>query len=230
MSILVGSICGVIPTLLLKHCRFISHSAIGESTLLLIFAMIGYFVSEILEISGIVSILCTSLVYSHYAFFNLSPQGKNITSILFQTLGYIAEGTVFIYLGVSSVFYLRFKPICWPFVFVMICIVILGRYLAVYISYYIFACCPGKKKNFLSFEQVTFISFAALIRGSIAFGLVLKMTHDFRDDSLEHEHNNFEYFKLPKIDGEFTYENAEMFCEPFHKVNGSWKDVPNHIY
>ena len=83
MSIFVGTVCGMIPTILLKKFRFISHSAIGESTLLLIFAMIGYFLSEVLDISGIVSILCTSLVYSHYAFFNLSPQGKNITSILF---------------------------------------------------------------------------------------------------------------------------------------------------
>jgi solute carrier family 9 (sodium/hydrogen exchanger), member 6/7 len=82
-SILVGTLSGVIPTWLLKKCRFISHSAIGESTLLLIFAMIGYFLSEVFHLSGIVSILCTSLVYSHYAFFNLSPQGKNITSILF---------------------------------------------------------------------------------------------------------------------------------------------------
>lgn len=184
MSILVGSVCGIIPTLLLKNFRFISHSAIGESTLLLIFAMIGYFLSEVLEISGIVSILCTSLVYSHYAFFNLSPQGKNITSILFQTLGYIAEGTVFIYLGVSSIFYLWFKPISWPFIGVMIIIVIVGRFMAVYISYYIFSCCKGKPSNYLSLPQVTFVSFAALIRGSIAFGLVLKMTTDFGDHTV----------------------------------------------
>lgn len=94
-------------------------------------------------------------------------------------MGYISEGTVFIYLGVSSVFYLWFKPISWPFIGVMICIVIAGRFMAVYISYYIFSCCPGKQSNKLTFPQVSFISFAALIRGSIAFGLVLKMVSDF---------------------------------------------------
>lgn len=82
-SIGVGTLLGVIATFMLKNFRFISHSAIGESSLLICCAMMGYFISEILELSGIVSILCTSLVYSHYAFFNLSPQGKNITSILF---------------------------------------------------------------------------------------------------------------------------------------------------
>lgn len=230
LSILVGTICGMIPTYLLKRFRFISHSAIHESTLLLIFAMIGYFMSEVLEISGIVSILCTSLVYSHYAFFNLSPQGKNITSVLFQTLGFIAEGTVFIYLGVSSIFYLWFKPICWPFVFMMMCIVVLGRYMAVYISYYIFSCCPGKKRNLLSFPEVTFISFAALIRGSIAFGLVLKMTSDFRDDSVQHELNHFQYFKDPKNeDGSNSFGNADLFCDPFYK-NGTWANTNEHMF
>jgi NhaP-type Na+/H+ or K+/H+ antiporter len=135
---MVGSFCGIMATLMLKNFRFISHSAIGESSLLISFAMIGYFLSEILELSGIVSILCTSLVMSHYAWFNLSPQGKNITSILFQTLGYIAEGAVFIYLGISSVFYLVFKSISWEFIGVMIVIVIVGRFAAVFLSYLIF--------------------------------------------------------------------------------------------
>jgi NhaP-type Na+/H+ or K+/H+ antiporter len=138
MSIGVGTLLGVVATLMLKNFRFISHSAIGESSLMICFAMIGYFISEIFELSGIVSILCTSLIFSHYAWFNLSPQGKNITSILFQTLGYIAEGTVFIYLGVSSVFYLFFHPISWSFIGTMIVIIVVGRYMAVYISYYIF--------------------------------------------------------------------------------------------
>ena len=105
----------------------------------------------------------------------------------------------------------------------MIGIVIFGRYLAVYISYYIFSCCPGKKSNILSFPQVTFISFAALIRGSIAFGLVLKMTQDFLDDSMKHEEHKFKYFK------EYDFANADLFCDPFYK-NVTWAETPDHVY
>lgn len=54
----------------------------------------------------------------------------------------------------------------------MFFIVIFGRFFAVYLSYALFMCCKGKEENKLSFPQLTFISYAALIRGAIAFGLV----------------------------------------------------------
>jgi len=44
--------------------------------------------------------------------------------------------------------------------------------LAVYISYFLLAICDKSQTNKLSFKQLSFLSFAALIRGAIAFGLV----------------------------------------------------------
>jgi NhaP-type Na+/H+ or K+/H+ antiporter len=45
-------------------------------------------------------------------------------------------------------------------------------------AYYMFACIKGSEKNKLSFRELTFISYAALIRGSIAFGLVVSIEPD----------------------------------------------------
>ena len=73
ISIALGIVFGVICTLLIKHCRFISHSAINESALFLSFALLSYYVSELLEASAIATLLVTSIVLSHYAFYNLSP-------------------------------------------------------------------------------------------------------------------------------------------------------------
>jgi NhaP-type Na+/H+ or K+/H+ antiporter len=72
-SIAIGSVCGFIGALMTKHFRFISHSAICEGSLIISLAMIGYFISEILELSGIVSLLMTSIVMSQYTYYNLSP-------------------------------------------------------------------------------------------------------------------------------------------------------------
>jgi NhaP-type Na+/H+ or K+/H+ antiporter len=72
-SVIIGSAMGFMAAYQTKKFRFISHSAIGESSLLISFAMIGYFISEILELSGIVSLLSTSIVMTHYTWFNLSP-------------------------------------------------------------------------------------------------------------------------------------------------------------
>lgn len=54
-------------------------------------------------------------------------------------------------------------------------IVIIGRFVAIVVSYYMFSCCKGSPSNKLSFREVSFLSYAAFIRGAIAFGLVLNV-------------------------------------------------------
>lgn len=91
-------------------------------------------------------------------------------------MGYIAEAAVFGFVGISVEHYVRFTPFCLSFVIVGFFIVIIGRYSAIYIAYYIFSLCPvGSKDNKLTFNQLTFVSWAALIRGAIAFGLIAKV-------------------------------------------------------
>lgn len=63
----------------------------------------------------------------------------------------------------------------------MFVIIIIGRALAIFISYYFFAIFPGNKDNIMTNNQLAFLVYAALIRGSIAFGLILKMDDDFGD-------------------------------------------------
>ena len=90
----------------------------------------------------------------------------------------MSEAAVFIYVGIIFSYNYYLYPICWPFVGVMFFIVIIGRFAAVYLSYALFMCCKGREENKLSFPQLTFISYAALIRGAIAFGLVNKLSED----------------------------------------------------
>ena len=56
-------------------------------------------------------------------------------------------------------------------------IVVFGRFLAVYISYYIFFCKKSDTVS-LSFRELTFSAYAAVIRGAIAFGLVTSISDD----------------------------------------------------
>jgi NhaP-type Na+/H+ or K+/H+ antiporter len=189
LSVLIGCVFGFACSYITKVWRFYSHSAIAESGLFMCFALMSYFLSEVLELSGIVTLLTCSLILSHYAFYNLSPQGKEVTYVTFQTLGYVSEAVVFGYIGVSATYYLVEKPICWKFILAEFIIVIIGRYLGVFISYYLFAFFPGSNYNLLSFAQLSFISYAALIRGAIAFGLILKVGDDLDIDG---EHKNLD--------------------------------------
>ena len=60
-------------------------------------------------------------------------------------------------------------------------IIIVGRYIAIFTSYYLFACCDKSINNQLSLRQLTFTAFAALIRGAIAFGLVAQIGDELEE-------------------------------------------------
>jgi sodium/hydrogen exchanger-like protein 6/7/sodium/hydrogen exchanger 8 len=82
-SIIIGVVFAVLCSLLLKHVRILTHSAIVETILLYLFASIGYFISEATANSSIISMLVAGILMAHYTFFNLSPQGKTVTSVTF---------------------------------------------------------------------------------------------------------------------------------------------------
>ena len=73
VSILIGMVCGFFATLMSKHMRFLTHSPVVESSLLLAWALLGYFVSELAGMSAICTLLVASIIFSHYTWYNLSP-------------------------------------------------------------------------------------------------------------------------------------------------------------
>lgn len=63
-------------------------------------------------------------------------------------------------------------PYCWNFIICGFIIVVIGRYFGIVCSYYMFSWCKGSPNNYLSFREISFATYAAFIRGAIAFGLV----------------------------------------------------------
>lgn len=172
-SILVGMVGGFLITYILKKVRSVSHSAVHETFFLIVMAMFVYFSSEVLGQSGITSLVTCALIEAHYTWYNLSPQGKHVTSITFETLGYGSECFVFSFIGLSLMYYYEEQyPWSWQFIVAEFFIIIVGRFMAIVLSYYMFNCCKGSPDNKLKFNEVSFLSYAAFIRGSIAFGLV----------------------------------------------------------
>ena len=63
-------------------------------------------------------------------------------------------------------------PFSWQFIVAEFFIVVIGRYIAILSSYYMFSCYKGNPSNNLTFREISFLTYAAFIRGAIAFGLV----------------------------------------------------------
>lgn len=178
-SLSIGLAAGLFSSLLFKWCRILTHSAITETILLLIIAMTAYFLSEFAELSGIISLLTCGISMAHYTWYNLSPQGKTISSVTFAIFGSFAEAVVFAYIGLCSFTYVtndyKDGEYQWSISFIMwmTAIIIVGRTMAVFSAHFIVKMC--QKNTDVSVRELIFISYGGMIRGAIAFGLVLKI-------------------------------------------------------
>ena len=177
ISLAIGIISGVLTSLLFKHLRVLTVSAITETFIIFAFAMVSYFVAELtvvmgLQMSGIISVLTCGVIQAHYTWYNLSPQGKSSTVVTFGFLGTAAEAAVYAYIGIGLY---SLIPTWWSFSFssIMFVMIVLGRICLVVGIFLLFQCCFRKKT--LAINELFFISYGGMIRGAIAFALVLKI-------------------------------------------------------
>jgi len=108
ISMSIGFAMGCISSLIFKFFRSLSRSPITETLLLFVMALITYYVCEVLRLSsGIISLLTCGITMAHYTWYNLSPQGKTISSVTFSILAQGAEAIVFSYIGICTFTYVN---------------------------------------------------------------------------------------------------------------------------
>jgi NhaP-type Na+/H+ or K+/H+ antiporter len=143
-SVSIGIIAGIFSSLLFKWFRFFTHSSITETLVIFIIAMVTYFISEAFELSGMISLLTCGVIMGHYTWYNLSPQGKTISSVSVSIFGAAAEAVVFAYIGLCVFTYSPSADIDsaheWSVTFIawMLGIVIFGRIIAVWTAHFLF--------------------------------------------------------------------------------------------
>jgi NhaP-type Na+/H+ or K+/H+ antiporter len=106
----------------------LTHSAIKEVLLVFCFGYLAYGLGEIAKMSGIICLLTTGVIFAHYGWFNLSPQGKNLSSATFQVIGFGLEAFVFCYLGLSFFSFVD-KEWSWEFIVLEGLICIIARFI-----------------------------------------------------------------------------------------------------
>ena len=94
-------------------------------------------------------------------------------------MGFIAEAFVFGYLGLT---FFTFYEMKWSpdLFFTEIVVIILGRILGTLGLMSIAKMCGFVEKN-INFKELVFIWYAGMIRGAIAFGLVLRIDNSFEN-------------------------------------------------
>lgn len=171
-SVFIGVLLGVISSLVFKNFRWLTHSPVVECNMIFCFAYIAYSISELFHFSGIISLLTSGILMAHYTWYNLSPQSKQVTSITFSILGYGIEAFVFGYLGLTFFSYMEYEW-SWQLFVCELAIIIIGRFTST-VGIIKFLELFGYKSG-IRFKDLCFIAYAGMIRGAVAFGLVLRI-------------------------------------------------------
>jgi NhaP-type Na+/H+ or K+/H+ antiporter len=107
-SVVVGAVIGFLSSMIFKIFRVLTHNTVLECALIFCFGYLSYVTAEMLEVSGIVSLLACGIFMGQFTWYNLSPQAKHSSSIAFQVVGYIVEAFVFSYLGLTLFSYMAY--------------------------------------------------------------------------------------------------------------------------
>lgn len=177
VSLSYGLLFGFMTSFIFKHCSFLRVNAVTETFLILSLSMLSYFIAELTEIagihmSGIISLLTCGIVQSHYTYYNLSPQGKITSTLTVSFIGTAAEAGIYSYIGLSL--YSNINGWwSWDFILYQTILIIVGRYAAIFGCFYLFNCCF--KSRTINARELVFIGWGGMIRGAIAFALVMRI-------------------------------------------------------
>ena len=178
VSALIGLIGGLLSGLMTKYFRFLTRNSVHETFLLISIAFLTYYIADLFEMSGIISIIVTSVMQAQYSWYNLSPQGKSVSAVTYQTLSYFAEALIFSYIGLG-VFRAPAEDWSFSFIGMELLLIVFARIVSVLSVQYTFVLCGAERS--LKFKECVFLSYAGMIRGAIALGLAIKAEHFFTE-------------------------------------------------
>ena len=111
-SSLIGLCFGAASALTFKHLKLFEHAetVFLEVVLSFTYPWAAFFVAEALELSGIVAILFSGMVFATYVRVNVSDDGLLLMAGTYKCVAKIAETFVFVYLGMAFARPSRLQP------------------------------------------------------------------------------------------------------------------------
>uniref|UniRef100_A0A8C1VZR1 Sodium/hydrogen exchanger 8 n=1 Tax=Cyprinus carpio TaxID=7962 RepID=A0A8C1VZR1_CYPCA len=167
-SAALGTLTGLISAVALKHFDLRKTPSL-EFGMMIIFAYLPYGLAEGIKLSGIMAILFSGIVMSHYTHHNLSPVTQILMQQTLRTVAFMCETCVFAFLGLSIFSF----PHKFELSFVIWCIVLVlvGRAVNIFPLSFLL--------NFFRDHKITpkmmFIMWFSGLRGAIPYALSLHL-------------------------------------------------------
>ena len=101
LSILTGLLFGLVSAFISKTFKSFKEHPVKEIFLMVLIAYLSYVISELFELSAIMSLFVCGVTMSHYTYHNISSDARIGSVQSINTLGHATEAFLFIYLGLS---------------------------------------------------------------------------------------------------------------------------------
>ena len=180
VSILIGILFGALSAMISKKISSLKEHPAREIILIFVLAYLSYVISEILNLSGIITLFCCGFMMNHYTYYNLSESSKSGSVLAIQSLSTFSEAATYAYLG-FAVFSIKKDQFDFGFTFLLIGITLVARMFSVLISLGLLKLFSPRR--WLQWKLQTFIWYGGLIRGAIAFALTYRVKIDLVSDS-----------------------------------------------
>ncbi|EWS72871.1 sodium/hydrogen exchanger family protein (macronuclear) [Tetrahymena thermophila SB210] len=175
LSILIGIFVGLFATYITKVYRPLMQDPVKVNIFLLAIGYMSYCLGEIAGVSSVISMLGSGIVMNHYMKHNMEEESLKTTTVTISTISSITESILFIYLGLSSWSYIGDKSkISYSFILLGFLMTLIARFGCIYITSLI-AKTIMKIKWGLNKYELLIIWFSGLIRGAVAFALIINV-------------------------------------------------------
>lgn len=171
-SCIIGIGVGLVNSRIFKLIPNLRHHPVHQSSLVLLWGYLAYFIAEAFGISGILTLFISAITLAHYSWPSMSKTAQLATKVSFTSMSDLAEAFAFAYVGLS-LWNFSTTNFCAIFALYMLVLVILCRFLTIFLLCYILRIC--NKSLSLPTGEVAALSLGGCVRGCLCWAQVLQI-------------------------------------------------------
>jgi sodium/hydrogen exchanger 8 len=168
---------GLGSCILHKNFKGINKMPELEASLIFMMSLLTYGICELesLKLAAVVAIFVFGIVQSHYNRYNLSHESVEKAGFTFAMVSYICEAVIIIYLGLSIDSFHGSSEMVF-YVFADFGILLFSRFFTIFVLTLVHMLINKGKLKGLTVTEVVLVGLSGMIRGSLAYALVVKLT------------------------------------------------------